>query len=377
MSLPRLVLLKLHWFCGITLGASLSFMALSGVVMSFEDEIMQSLSPQARVSVPQSGVRLTPGQLIVKLQRLRPGERLMSLQVEQVADRAWTAAFQRGKGQRNQRLFVDPYRGVIQGEATGARFFATVRNLHRFLSPTGHNSVGRTITGGSALCLIFFAFSGLWLRWSAGSRSLRDWLQPNFRLSGRSLYRMLHQVLGSWLVMLYLVSACSGLWWSSETWRQGVSWLLSDRPLPTSVKTKTEKASVVKPDWDTVWQRVEERYGNDYQSALLFFPPPGKAVRIRVLALGAAHSRAFDELSINPRTLAVNRFSPYRHLSGGERILTDMDPIHTGALFGLPGRIALLFSSLCIPLFFITGLLMYWKRRRQRRLKPVYCEEKK
>lgn len=378
MSLTRLVLLRLHWFLGITLGASLSFMALSGVTMSFEDEIMLALSPQARVSVPAEGQRLSPAVMIERLRQQRPGERLMSLQVEQQSDLAWIAAFQRQKGQRNQRVFVDPYRAVIQGEATGAQFFDTVRNLHRFLSPDGNNPTGRLITGASAVSLIFFALSGLWLRWSAGSRSLRDWLRPDFRLNGRALYRMLHQVFGSWLALLYLVSACSGLWWSSETYRQGLTGLLSDNAAPPRVakQAKGGKIPAAEPDWQQVWQQVERHYGTHYQSALLLIPPPGKAIRIRVLPEGAAHARALDELSIPPHQPQIVHFSAYRDLSTGARILADMDPIHTGALFGLPGRIALLISSLCLPLFFVTGLLMYWKRRSRRRQQPVHTKEK-
>lgn len=378
MPRTRLILLRLHGFLGITLGASLSFMALSGVTMSFEDEIMLALSPQARVSVPADGERLSPAAMIERLRQQRPGERLMSLQVEQDADLAWTAAFQRQKGQRNQRVFVDPYRAVIQGEATGAVFFDTVRNLHRFLSPNGNNPTGRLITGASAVSLIFFALSGLWLRWSAGSRSLRDWLRPDFHLNGRALYRMLHQVFGSWLALLYLVSACSGLWWSSETYRQGLTWLLSDSRPATVVakKPQQEKRPATEPDWQRVWQQVERQYGTHFQSALLLIPPPGKAIRIRILPQGAAHARALDELNINPRTLKVTRFAPYRDLSTGARMLTDMDPIHTGALFGLPGRIALVISSLCMPLFFVTGLLMYWKRRSRRRQQPLHSEDK-
>lgn len=377
MTRSRLILLKLHWLLGITLGASLSFMALSGVTMSFEDEIMQALSPQMTVSPPKGGEPMTTAAVIAALRQQRPGERLMSLQIEQQADRAWTAAFQRGKGQRNQRVLVNPYSGQTLGEATGAVFFATVRNLHRFLSPEGDNVIGRTITGASAVSLIFFALSGLWLRWTAGSRGLREWLRPEFRLRGRALYRMLHQVAGSWLVVLYLVSALSGLWWSSQWYRQGVTWLLGSTPAEVVKKPAAEKKTTLKPvepDWDRVWQQVVQRYGSQYRSALLFLPAPGKAIRVRILPLDASHARALDELSINPRTMNVTRQTLYRSLPAGERILTDMDPIHTGALFGIPGRIAITLSSLCMPLFFVTGLLMYWKRRRQRK-NPASSEE--
>lgn len=118
-------------------------------------------------------------------------------------------------------------------------------------------------------------------------------------------------------------------------------------------------------DWERVWQQVRKCYGAHYGSALIFLPAPGKAVRVRVLPTDASHARAFDEFSIDGRTSQIVGFKPYRDLSPGARVLVNMDPIHTGALFGLPGRILIAISSLCLPLFFITGLLMYWKRRRR------------
>lgn len=403
MTRSRRLLLKLHWLLGITLGASLSFMALSGVTMSFEDEIMQWLTPQMRVSVPADTPPLPLSAALSALRQQRPGERLASLQIERQADRAWTAAFQRGKGQRNQRVLVNPYDGRILGEATGAAFFDTVRNLHRFLSPTGANPLGRWITGASAVSLIFFALSGLWLSWTAGGRQ-HSGLRPDFRLSGRAFYRRLHQVAGRWLALFYLISALSGLWWSSQWYREGVSWLLGSRAAPaaravahtdnaapgTRAIAQTDdsapavravppagsaaaivraqpRAAIATPAvaWDRLWLQVMRIYGGDYQSVLLLIPPPGKTIRIRLLPTDAAHARALDNLMINPRTLAVEQHTRYRQQPVGDRLLGDMDPLHTGALFGLPGRIAMLLSSLCLPLFFVTGLLMYRIRRRQ------------
>ncbi|KAA9000511.1 PepSY domain-containing protein [Affinibrenneria salicis] len=358
----------LHWFLGLTLGGCLSFMALSGVMMSFEDEIMLAISPQTRVTAPGNSRPLPLNTLIASLREQRPQETLVSLQIERRADSAWSAAWKRQRGQRNLREFVDPYRGVLLGEANGAAFFATVRNLHRYLAPGGNNPIGRNITGLCAIGLIFFALSGLYLRWAAGTRRLRDWLRPDFRLSGRHFYRMLHGVFGSWLACFYLISAASGLWWSYDSYRQGVIWLLDDAPAslvaPAAKKAPPDRAAPV--DWDRVWRQLQPLYGERYDYALIFIPAPGKDIRIRV-HVSDGYLQAFDELRINGRSLQIRAFEPFSRQSFGRRILNNMDPIHTGDLFGLSGRILMAISSFCIPLFFITGLLMYWKRRRAQR----------
>lgn len=41
--------------------------------------------------------------------------------------------------------------------------------------------------------------------------------------------------------------------------------------------------------------------------------------------------------------------------------------MHVGEYFGLPGRIIVTIASLTMPLFFVTGWLLYLDRRRKKR----------
>lgn len=367
---PRLIF-RLHGWLGLILGVFLSLMGVSGAMMSFEDDIMLALSPQSSVHAPNDAVPLPLGRLIDGLERLRPEDRLVSLQVEYAPDRAWTAAYSRPQGGRNQRILLDPYSGRLQSEATGAQFFETVRSLHRYLTPSGQKGgLGQAITGISALGLVFFALSGLYLRLCQGSRTLKEWLRPDFRLRGAALCRMLHRVAGVWLMTVYLVIAASGLWWSYDSYRQGLTELLAGRTTrqdtPARIIPGTRLAPEPKEvDWDAAWRLIQQRYGDGYQSVLIFLPPPGKNIRIRVLPRHAANPRAADELMVTRRGQAIMGVTPYADLTPGHWILGNMDPIHTGMAFGLTGRVLFALASLAMPVFFITGLLMYLRRRRE------------
>lgn len=42
------------------------------------------------------------------------------------------------------------------------------------------------------------------------------------RLKGRNFIWDLHAVVGTWVVIFYLILACTGLFWSYEWWRNGM-----------------------------------------------------------------------------------------------------------------------------------------------------------
>jgi sulfite reductase (NADPH) flavoprotein alpha-component len=47
--------------------------------------------------------------------------------------------------------------------------------------------------------------------------------------------------------------------------------------------------------------------------------------------------------------------------------MSSMLALHSGSFFGAPGSITLLLSSLLMPLFTITGWMLYLDRRARRR----------
>ncbi len=93
---------------------------------------------------------------------------------------------------------------------------------------------------------------------------------------------------------------------------------------------------------------------------------PAGLVRIRSLAADAPHPRARDEWRIRPDGRIEGR-TLYAAEPLGERIATAMLDLHQGRWFGLAGTVAFLLAALAMPLFAVTGLLLYLGRRRSRR----------
>lgn len=378
----RRVFFQIHWFLGITAGFVLALMGVTGAAMAFEDEIMAALSPGVVLLGSSDGSgstgavsppRLSPDALAAAASAQRGGKRVQEVTLQRDPTRAAAVRFAPDKGQRGgERSYIDPATGRLLGAATGAGVFRTIEDLHRWLAlPGGPRGIGRQLTGISAFALIFFAISGLYLRWPRRPLDWRAWFVLDMRKTGRNLYRALHAVVGGWVLVFYLLSAATGLWWSYDWYQRSARYVLTGkaerpergRPDRGSGAPDAEPSLPVAAAW-TGFLRSE---GDRYDRVVITLPSGDKPVTMKMLPIGARFDRMTDELRFDARTGERVKVERYADRAAGETIATNILPIHTGAFFGLPGRIALFLTSLTMPLFTITGLLLYLARRRNKR----------
>lgn len=362
----RNALFQLHWLLGLTAGLVLMLVGVTGGILSVEEEVTGLMSPGI-VTVPaREGPRLTPDALVARLRDEAPGKRVTLMILNGAPDRAAQVRLADGPG-RGTDTYVDPYDGRVLGPARGEGFFETVRRLHRWLLlPGDGDGWGRTITGASALALVYLALSGLYLRWPKGRRDWRIWLKPALNRRGRALYWSLHAVVGTWVLVLYLVMALTGLWWSYGWYRDGATTLLTGRPpAAAQARTMTKKEGAPVP-LDPAFAAFAAATNGRYATASLAPAREGETVRIRAVAADAAHFQARDEWRFRPDGTLASR-DLYAERALGARLAGSMLALHEGKFFGPVGWIAFMLAALAMPLFGVTGLLLYLGRRRSRR----------
>ncbi len=368
--MTRRVLFQIHWFLGITAGLVLALMGVTGATMSFEDEIMAALSPGVVTLAPSSLPRLSPDRIIAAASHQRDGARVTQIVIERDPTLAAEVTFAPPKGvRRGTHMFVDPRTGILLGPATGEAFFRTVMDLHRWLAlPGGPNGVGRQITGFAALSLIFFALSGLYLRWPRRALDWRSWLVLDLRKTGRNLYRTLHAVIGGWLVVFYLLSALTGLTWSYDWYKRGATYVLTGKVGKVGKDDGRRGDPTGTPQaLAPAWARFVASEGNRFDRVAITVPTGDTPVVMRMLPHAARFDRMTDELRFDAATGALLKAERYAQRGPGATIAANFYALHTGAFFGLAGRILLFASSLATPLFAVTGLLLYFARRRSKR----------
>ena len=390
----KAVLLQIHSIAGLALALLWAVVGLTGATMSFEDEIEASLNSHLMRVEASAARRLTPDELVAQLQKVGDFGGVSAVAMASDPAAAAHIRFARSEGgTRPSSVYVDPYDGHVLGSPRGEDFFATVRKLHRWLLlPGDGNGIGRKITGTAAICLIVMLISGLVLRWPHRARSVKMWLKPNLALRGRGLHRSLHAVIGTWMLPVYLVMTLTGLWYSFEWYKAGANWLLARpqamaaamQPKPPrgaaasegkadakaeTNKTDTKTAETKPLGFDRVWTTFLQQENNDYGRALLTLPAgAGAAVRVRSWSRSSSLESVRDEFRIDAVTGHVISSDRYADKTLGERVLAGVLDIHRGAILGWPGKLAFMLAAAMMPLFAVTGLLLYLSRRRHRRL---------
>lgn len=354
-----------HWLVGITVGVLLALMGVTGATMSFQDPILEALNAQAR-TVRVAGERLSMPEIVERAQAeaQRMGARVRTVTAPQSADRAVRVLFLSGPGEIVR--YLDPYTGEWQrGGARGEKFFEIVEEIHRGLitDRIGGKDVGRRVVDAAAVLLVGLVATGLYLRWPRRFTNFRAWFVVDRKLKGRGFLYSLHAVIGTYALPLLLLSALTGLYFAYDWYS---SMLERMAGVPPVAEEQMAGKPLVAPDVAKVWSAFErataqERVG---QISLRLPKQAEEPLRIQYLEFDPPHATAFSTMKIDPANSQVLSHDRHADKSTGARLLSSMLSIHKGAYFGVVGSVLLMLSSLALPLFVITGWMMYVDRRR-------------
>jgi uncharacterized iron-regulated membrane protein len=167
----RSTIFWIHLVCGVVTGLVVLMMSVTGVILTYERQIL-AWADRAGYSAPAPGAqRLTLEELVEADKLRRPEFTPTTITLRNEAD----AQVVLGAG-RSGSVLVDPYSGELREPgAQGLReFFSAVTGWHRWLNATGESrATARAITGASNLAFLFLVLSGIyvWLprmwRWAA------------------------------------------------------------------------------------------------------------------------------------------------------------------------------------------------------------------
>jgi sulfite reductase (NADPH) flavoprotein alpha-component len=369
------ILYQAHWLMGITAGIVLAVVGVTGAMLSFEDELLVIMN-RGVVTVASSGApALSPPELLRKIENDNAGKRVMAFTVwadPQRAARVTFAADKAAPAARGETQYADPRTGELLGEPPGASFFRQTRQVHRWLAA---GDIGKHMVGASTVALILLCLSGLYLRWPRNALNWRAWLVFDVRRKGRGFLYGLHSVLGTWVLVPYLLMGLTGLYWSYD-WYRDALFTVTGAPRPSSPAKGAEPArrrQAVEQATDVaaVWKAFAAQVGS-FQSANFRLPErPGQPLQILYLDNAPPHDRAFNRLMLDPANGSVRQHERYADKKPGAKLMSSMFALHSGSFFGLAGVIALMLASMLMPVFALTGWLLYLERRGRKRSATV------
>jgi len=195
-----------HLVAGTVAGLVILLMSVTGVLLTYERQLVAWADSQHRSVVPAPGARRLPIARIVESVRAEsPGVVITSVAVASDSDAPVTLTA------ADRTLFADAYSGALLGEGSQRmrRFVSAVRGWHRWLAVEGEGRpVARAITGWANVLFAFIVASGcyLWLprvwRWT----QVRAVLLFRPGATGKARDFNWHNVIGFWsAVPLFIV----------------------------------------------------------------------------------------------------------------------------------------------------------------------------
>ncbi|OTG83817.1 PepSY domain-containing protein [Acinetobacter sp. ANC 4648] len=388
------IFFQIHWFLGITAGLILSIMGVTGAIYSYEQPIQKWINPASYTVKVENKPQLSPAEIYQHFQITQPKMKINSITVAKAPEEPASINIVKEGSRKGYSMMLNPYTAEILPEVKGKAFFQFVQQLHRNLTV---GEVGAQITGACTLILIFFVLSGLYLRWPK-KHSFKQWFVIKPKLKGRNFLWDLHAVVGTWVIIFYLLLACTGLYWSYDWWRNGMFKVMGVEPpqpemqaKPRVGKENQSKQSIngAKPNHESkdenskqglkpeqinlaltqTWMGFNTQVGRDYSSLTLSIPkkPDGK-MDVSFVDVIPQHERARNKATYNYQTSKIEKLELYEDKKLNEKIMSSMLPVHRGSFFGPIFQFLVMLAALVMPLFFITGWMLYLKRRKQKKL---------
>lgn len=382
------ILFQIHWFLGITAGLILSIMGVTGAIYSYDQQILKWVNSDSYVVQAENTPKLTPAQLYQHFNTTQPEIKINSITIAKDPTSSSVVNIEKEGERRGYNMMVNPYNAQVLPDVKGRKLLLLIQQIHRNLTA---GEVGKQITGACALMLIYFILSGLYLRWPK-KHSARQWLAVKPKLKGRNFIWDLHAVVGTWVIIFYLLFACTGLYWSYDWWRSGMFKVLGveqpkpqghgatpqNRGMQQGKQSDRNKDKKSEPQLDNTqlitalnqtWSGFNSQVGRDYSTLTLNLPKKddGK-VELSFVDATPQHERARNQAIYNYQTGNIEKMELYEDKKLNQKIMSSMLPVHRGSFFGPIYQFAAMLASLAMPLFLVTGWMLYLKRRKQKKL---------
>lgn len=352
-SQTRALLFQIHMWIGLVLGILLALLGLSGSVLVYDD-LIASLSNPIPHAVTTQG-RDLPLARIVEIARNAAGATHGQVAVTPPQEPGAAAQVRFGQMSRmgdSPRgaidVFLDPVSGAVLANRTASQpaFLSFAHQLHgNFLMGRG----GRRFVGWLGLAMLALGATGLVLWWPRRGQWKYAFIVRR-TAKGLRFHRELHAMLGIWAFLVFMVVSFSGV---VLAWPQAFGASQSD-PAPRAMPAMAPMDNARRIDATQAAAIAQAALPRAALRSVMLPALPGQAIAVSFLAHGAINAQVL----IDPYSGAV-----IAKRDPSQSVLAWQRPVHQGSL-GPVWKFLVFLTGLLPAVFVITGIVMWWKKRR-------------
>ena len=379
----------IHLVCGVSAGAVVLMMSATGVVLTYERQMLEWAVQDLYVEPESSAQRLPVETLVAAVEASEPGFEASSFVIR--PDPAAPATVIEGR--RNAR-YVNAYTGEALG--TGApvmrSFFSNMTGWHRYFNATGEDRPAwRAITGASNVAFLFLVLSGmyLWLPkiFSRTMFRVRFWFNPQ-AASGKARDFNWHHVFGIWSAIPLVIVVATATVFSYPAVSDLVYRSFGEEPparrgrpapppaaavqAPAAATTfdaapmaaAFARAPVTPPslELDALLDLAAAHVDGWRTIALSLPDPEAETVQFTIDRGNGGQPQYRHTLELDARTGDVVASQPFSSLSPGRQARSWIRYLHTGEALGIIGQTIAGIVSLTSIIMVWTGLALAYRR---------------
>jgi uncharacterized iron-regulated membrane protein len=364
-----------HLIAGVTAGVLILLMSVTGVLLTYERQLVAWSDRASRSTPPAGSARLPLGTLLAKVHETNPD--LVPTAVTMVADREAPVTL----AVRQRTLYVDAYSGRMLGEGnqTVRRAMNEIRSWHRWLSVEGDGRpVARFFTGWSNVVFLFIVTSGFYLwfprKWSW--QHIRSIAFFNGKLRGKARDFNWHQVIGVWsLIPLFVIVASAlpmSFPWANAALYRAVG---EEPPRPgggggnggaaqNGRPREMPESGEISPDaMNALWIRAEAQE-EGWTTITMRMPVSARAPMTFAIDRGnGGQPQVRSTLTVDRNSGAI-RYETFADQKLGARLRSLSRFAHTGEALGVTGQTIAGLASVGASVLVCTGLALAFRRFR-------------
>lgn len=383
----RRILGWLHLWVGMILCVPLVMLGVTGSVLVFQHELAEWVEPSLHRASPGEArpiVEIIAAARALAPPETRPGFYFAPEHAGESVRVRFAAGGRQAQGQAQGQpmspapaasptiVYVDPVTLTPLGaRQPSSGLLRQLRMLHaNLLTP---DRTGREIIGWLGVVMLLLGVSGLVLWWPRGGRWAPAFLVKR-GASGVRLHRDLHGAVGIWGWLVFIAVSFSGVHLAfPQQFGAAISSVVPARDLrATANAIRATPVKDARPiDIDAAVALARGAFPDGLLRSVAMPQRPDQPYRVALARPGDGHGTPTVQVFIDPFARTVLELRDPRAFTAGETFIAWQHAVHAGEGLGWLWRILVFLSGLLPMLFTVTGISMWWLKRRARRAATV------
>ncbi|MBU2995296.1 PepSY domain-containing protein [Cellulophaga baltica] len=369
----------IHLWLGIASGIVLFIVCLTGTILAFETELVQTFDKQDHFS-EKTGNKV-PFEIIVKNLEADGSvvkdfiffnDESQNIQFTLLTKEEANS----GKPARGKSVQINPYTGkkVISIGKTRA-FIHFIEEFHRYLLLD--TKIGRPIVGVCTIIFIILCISGLILWMPKKLKQFKKWkswkqgLTLKTKANWKRINYDIHNTFGFYALFPMLLMGLTGLLWSFQWYYNGLEVVLGDKlgksRFDTTILLNTTEENSPKLNLSTLLQKADSILPYENKATRINLPlKKNESVMIRKKSNAFLAYDATDKLQFNPYTNKLVSKTLFKNEKFGSKIAILIRSIHVGSFAGNFTKIIYFLACLIATSLPVTGTIIWINKLKKK-----------